>query len=708
MTTAYRIDGYPLAALAQTQAANAYAQIRDVLIDAGWTLVRETADSQQRIWRAPALGPNNAESTLICLTLTNTGDIYVSGVMDLDVQEIVDASHWLSYTFSNVSTGAMGAAGTWPAGTPQQQSYATALMGSMSFTQYAFTMSVFASEYSLCWTVVQLAAVGPSITSMFAITRPMSSPSMLRQIQLKTRGLTYPLTFAAPTGAGGAHVIFSVNGTAVPLTFPTGTPLGSFRILQETAMRTLGLVEAVIDESQLGNQLVFRIPPMRAPTFGISPAVQSIAITYIDPTADALMLPLYDGHPNRFAEDNTGFVVNAINWVLLRARIGGVIYNRTLDASTTIVGFATETGQDDTLLATIPMTWLPSHDYVVLPGPETPEHGANHHAGCYVATPTASSAVVTPASGNVVVALADKYGEAQGHFQLGQSVMVVANGCALTVTMASVAGFVRGQSWVDSTTMASGLIREVYTGSSQLVLEVIAGRPSSPSSFAMNVGDAIVGANGAVSTVVAVRSSALNSDNTRGWYQRVPIVAIGQVDPASGDYRTTLTLGLGSAANASARWAPGMIVGALARWTACLTSSTGAADPPQVRHNWDRGDTCTVATDCDVNRNQVDGAVNPPPWEPDYDTSSMCLGEVLIRGNGTDFGFDLRTAIAGLRDVNARGATQALAVGDKLYENGDTRRRWMVVYASTQAGTFYGSGRSSAGAHYWVIGPGEF
>lgn len=677
-------------------------QIRDQIIAdmlaAGWIIIRASDDGIGFLLRAPALDHYSSHSDMVYVWANNTdGACRSAPASDFDVQALPFATYTLV-------TGAPGASYTgggspWPGGSPQR----VALYNSafqywvLQPTGLSATFTSYASEFGVYATYDDGSGTANIELAWFA--RPLGSYRYGRNLTVRTRTPTFPITFSAPTGA--AHVTFDIDGHDIDVTFPTGTALTAARIAQEVSLQTNGLVEAAVVETQSDTNLTFTMPYDAEPIFGYSSTTPHIAITYVDSTADSLNLPLFQGAVTTIS--TTELVLTGANWVLRNVRLGATIYNRTRDASTVVARFATTTDTYDTLVATFPGDWLTTDTYLVLPGPETYPYGLGLHDGHYQGCPVSSSAVITSASGEIDVVLNDQLGEAQGHYQVGQYVAAASLGTCVTITVSDITDWVLGDDITATDRTTQGVIRNIYTGTSQIVVDTLSA-PSidvmSPSG-AWQVGDTVTGTLGGSALISSVRGATVTSDDSLGWYQRVPITAITQVDIPTGDYRTILTLDF-SGINAAAKISPG--------FTVCFQSRVMYGGNMDDAHTMAGALVSNVASsvgqifgDTDICRddNNVNGA-NSPRWDPDYETGCAPLCALAFRYT-SPWANGVAMTIPHLRQVNAR----TRASGDGFVENGDANRIWRAYSRGTGSASF-GAGMTGAIIVLACIGPGAF
>lgn len=729
------------------QAALIQNQILSTMMDAGWGWVFQGFTNSSNpvpathiptdyILRAPALDPYWSHADLVYLwgavfnfadptdgSITLLGTPTASAVQDYDVQQMLSPGVTVLGTAGNTYSG-----GPWPAGSPisAHLNVTGVIYYELSPTTAAFTLTTYASEYGMV--AVYDNGSGAANIQVGYISRPMGSYRNQRNLTLSTQNPNFPLTFTSPVGS--CHLTIRVDDVDYPVIMPIGFPLNASRVAQEITLQTNGHVEASVLENATTTDVLIQAMYDTEPTFGLS-LNNNLSISYIDQTADILKLQLYSGTASILTA--TSFTVSNANWILLGARSGAVLYNRTRNQSTIVGGFSTSqllSASYDTLLATIPGSWSPTDTFIVMPGPETYTYGLGLHSATYQGCgPT--PAIITSASGILTITLNDKLGEAQGHYQIGQSVIVASNGCAIYLTVADISGYsvgdIVGDGAIVGLTGVRGIVRHMYPSTSQLVIDTIQNY-FDLSSYGFNEPqpawgsfDQLVKAGDGGTCITSWDSSAhqvagvncqggfaseltgpqgVTGLGALGWYQRVPIVAIGQVDVANGDYRTTLDIDF-SGMNPSAKLLPGMIIHIMGKMMIGTQFGPGFSMTPPVVANM-ASQIFTIAADIAQDDNQLNTTLSPR-WDPDYETGSIPLCELVMR-HTNPFGADIAFTLPHIRFVNARTAVQ----GDDFLENGDAARRWRSIQTGTPTGSSWGAMMNGATNVLLCVGPGAF
>lgn len=710
------------ATTAAVQAAACFDFIETQLLAAGFTVLRYlsghgTGSARAAIYRWPSFdGDRHSLSDMLFIsTRTTTGSLYIADcAWDLDIQQ----SSAVAYNTIQGSEGGW-TAGTYPTtGNPYVWGFGA---GGTVFSQHTFDGLAYdpircvVSEYGL---FVHLHRAAGTDYLIWTEREAANSHRYAREIEVvgTATGVApgWPITFAAPSGA--AHLTVNIEGVSKNVTFPTATPLSAFRVAQHITMSLGGWGEAYVRTPSSGNdRIVIRIPPDRPPSGNYSTTAPQISLTYQDPQvlAAGLSFELYNGTVTAITTGAAGTVQrNGSQWPLDNGgvRIGATVYNHTRGNSCLVTGFSTTTTQDDTLVCdTVPGTWVPADTIEVLPGPNNHQHGIGQHGGSYQCCLDSDPLANIEDGANRVVVLNDELGEAQDHYEVGQSVMLANNGLAHQLTITPVSGTLLRGEIVEVTTGTSDGARGVIRAkvSNEIIVDTIRGPADIGSPYTLppwTNGDTITGqTSGATATI------ATNAHSGIGWFCQVAILAIGQKDVPNGDYRTTLTLDLGAGhINSNFSVAPGAVIGCMVkqRWggsyNAPLASEAPSCMPvveinPTQQNYWDpaRGE------------NAVFAAADRPIFEPDRETHSLMMG-ATGRGRTTGsvgIGADPSFSSMHFRTVCARQYFGSLAITDQFDEDGDSNRAWALMPAATVDA--FGAHSTASATHYYIIGPGD-
>lgn len=677
-------------AAATSQAAAVWDLLEPVLLSAGYSRIIYTTDhlsgdTRGGVYSYPSLDSYHSRGEMVVM-IAASSNIRFCTLYDWNTQSTVPATG----TFS-ASTGTW-TGGTWPTtGSPVNNLSITG--SSTSAFQFdgtqRYTVRAIASEYGIS-VIIQ----GGGESDWVGQERPLCAVRSGREIQVVGQATSdYPLTFGAPSGSISAHIRIRCEGNNFDVTFPTATALSAFRIAQEITRIGKGFVEAYPRNRQAGrDEIVVRIPPERAPAAPYSTTRPQIAITYEDPATQSAGLTfeiasgtwtVITGNPGSIRR--VGFVFPLVN-----IRIGATVRNHTRNHTYTITRFTQTSTVDDTaVLSGDTTTWLSADDIEVYPGPEDHGHGFGSIGGIWQAVLQGSETSNITAGADRVVVLNDRYGEAQGQFQIGQNTLVCNNGRAAVLSLTGVSGtFIRNEEIVSSVGTRA-YIRGI--SGSDLAVDMYQGRTSSavPWATSHTVTGQLSGATGSITTITAGTTDI-------GWFQLAPILAIGQANVAAGDYRTTLTLDLDHATfNPGFTVRPCMIVGLRAKILFMVQGpATGHGILPLT--------VSSAGLGGDVNRHETPLGTEPA-HEPDYETHSLMLSE-----HGFTFGSSsLLTASecinprTHVRSINARGTVAD--VNGLLYEDGDSNRKWAIIKLFTSAAI--GAGGSPATTWWACHGP---
>lgn len=685
--------------LAIAKSAAIFDTIYNQLIAAGFSLLRKSTDDgvaasgnqRARILRFPSFDPYNSNPAFLFLTNLNGGNINSYPVQDFDIN---DGPYALGINIS----GAAGnyAAPGWPNSTPTLASLTSAFSyGALAPDTLTNTISVIASEYGF---ICELTS--GAVTSLLTVSRPLHNIRMRRDQHIITNA-TFPVTLAAPVGA--QHLSFEIDGNTVNVTLPTGTPLTSHRLAQSLTMALGGKAEALVTElDSFIDQVTLRIPPSRGPIGGWSTTRPRFALTYVDTSANALQLGIYQGT----ASTVTGTTIkkNGVCWPALHVRIGATVVNQTQALSTIVTGFSTTTTQDDTLIVASSAGWLNTDALVVCPGPEQICHAAGINGGHWIGVPKNDMNTHVKADGLVDFVLDDKYGEAQNQYQVGQTVLISNHGTMVRMVMVSIVGYVLGDTVTNGNTGAIGVIKGIDVPGKRLLVDTISG-PSTLSynGISWNATNTVTGALGGASTISgSVTSSGTLGPSPTGVYQRVPVTAIAQIDAPNGDYRTVLTLNLGAAPATAPIWFPGVVIGCYAKVTfGKAITATGFAPGGA---NVDVPAQVSFGIDTDVNRNDINVLSTSPSWEPDYETGGIGLADIVVRFiDAAGFGEDVIGSMPHLKGVSSR---TSMTFYDVIHEDKDATRAWVMINIIAVGAVPAAAHNTTNTAQWLAMGPG--
>jgi hypothetical protein len=683
-------------AAAGVQSAAAWAAIESAMTSAGYTTILRTSDHgtgnvRSAILRPPPLDRYASRPELFWLYTTGGAALNFSYLYDYNIQQALPTTATLS--------GANGAwsGGTWPTtGIPLITT--TINQGNLPFDGATTgDLFVLASEYGVV--AVYVTTQATNLVNMVAPQYPMDPVRSRREIGFVGTLAGATATFTAPASQ---HLTVRIEGVDFNITFPTGVALTPYRITQEITRQLGGFGEADLRPRRTDADVVIvRIPGSRAPVAGYSTTKPEIALIYQDPTVRTAGINFAIGGDS-WALTGATLASGNFNFIQHRARVGSTVYNHTLATSTTIESF-NDPGTEAVLTSVV--GWLSSHTVDVYP---TEDHGTgvgNHGGYWQMVLEGAETADITDGADRTVI-LNDVYGEAQGQFEVGQRVLVSNNGLSVNLALSGVVGtFVLGEEievTVGGGLGTRGLIRAL-DGSTVSVdtIEGAGGAGSPYEEIPWQGTDTITGAtSGATAAIVPTASANI------GWHGYVPILAIGQVDPANGDHRTTLSLDLDhGAVNTSLALSPGSVIGVRAKTRQVMdTASTSLTQPttvPRVVTN------STYNVDTDVNRHELDLTVEPAR-SPDYETDSLQIAEIVGRFNTTagspPYSTDLYSTYAHVRTINGRSA---LGPGyrDECPEDGDPNRVWVPLFEINAMLPTFSAGSEPADAVWIAVGP---
>lgn len=542
-----------------------------------------------------------------------------------------------------------------------------------------------------------------------------------------TGGPSY--TFGAATGVHAPyHLIFESDGRDINVQLPA-TAVSLWQVARAITMAAGGFIAGVKRNILPGNELlVARIPQDRFPSAGI-PGVTGVTprirLKYQDPAFVAQGINF--GRFTGIAFDAGGVTTGArgtlaraaSNFVANRVRVGSYVYNRNIGDWAEVKAFKTTTNPCDTIICdNVPGAWTDAHSYDVYPfcdhGLGTGVEGGLYQGARWDPTDdtAAFDTIVKTASPTTTkVVLNDLYGEAQGHYSIGQNVLVMNNGCAVILEVDTVAGFVLGETVINPDTGARGVIRAIDTTSSppRLLVDTFQGRvlairvnhsgssryyawndynndavqtwdrvqsdtsdPDSPAEH--GTGSAVIGSG------LSGTYSSTKGYSTEGQSGLITVLAVTQAKNDGGaadDYRTVLTLDTNAAqVNAGFEVFPSAVIGARARIRR------------QVDDNWRyhyvvphfEGDTLGNPIDTNIRVNErahITGG-NQPTHTPDAETSSYDLAALMLRLANTKIGYGDLGSYAHMRAINP-AAPNPINAGDGLPEQGDIQRLWVAV-----------------------------
>jgi len=678
------------------QAATMYALATTALTGAGYRLIWSGTDAS--VWRLPQLDVHDSNQHYLIIRISSAAfQIEMMNDYDPSVVPVAAAIGTLV-----ASTGSW--LGAWPsAGAPNVSAGVVASDGNTDFNlsfgtgNDGWTIRFIASEYGL-W----ISADNGSTNTVGGVGPPMDVIRGVRDIGFQATA-TWPITFAAPTGA--QHLTVYVDGVSFNITFPTGVAMTAFDIAQAITMQIGGFAEGDVVEEVSADYVRVRIPEERAPVGNYSTTRPLCRLAYQDPqvVAAGLDFSLYSGAMTAVVTGAGGTLqLNLGAWPQNNVRVGSVIYNHTRGNSAIVQRFG-GTLYDTLYMDTVPGTWVAGDAYEVYP---FSDHGlamGGHNGVWQGVLSTDEFATITPGAARVIY-LNDIYGEAQNQYEAGQVVAMHNNGAAVVLTVADESGVLVGEEVSNSTTGALGIVRSIDASGNRILVDTT-DNSANPTATPWNDGDVVVSnGGGTMNTTIAV--GGVDSSDTRsttGWFQFVPVLAVGQVNPAGGDLRTKLTLDLADPGiNASALWFPSCIIGVKARlrcdavaW-ALPSNQWQAAIRPRAYAT-----ALYNATYGDVRRNEVAIIATENPHEPDYETHSLQLAEIVFRMTGGAIGYDIMGRYPHFRSANARGVVPTYS--DELDEDGDTNRPWVVL--NTNTGDF-GAYAGSSITHWVCIGPG--
>ena len=702
------------AAAAGTQSAAAFDAIEAQLLAAGWTVIQYLANHgtgavRGAIYRLPTLDPYHARPDFLLLgNASGLATLTIERLYDWNIQQAVP-----SVPNATVASSGGWQTGTWPsAGTPVANALSSQAQQVFSFAfdgTSTYVVRVLADDYG-----VSFAFQYGGYTQWGCYERPLDPNRSKRELRvLGQASADYPLTFAAPTGAVAAHVRFNIEGVTKDVTFPSAA-LSAFRICQEITRQCGGLVEAYFRPRLAPNrdEIVVRIPPARAPIGGYSTTRPQLSVTYQDPQTKLAGLSFNLGPSGANAwlvtAANPGAIhQNAFVFPTNSVRIGATVRNHTRSQAYTITSFTTTSTQDDTAnLSGDTSTWVTTDNIEVYPGPEDHCHGTGAHGGLWQAVLSGAETSNITRGATRTVVLNDRYGEAQGHFEVGQNIIVANNGAAVVLGLSSVVGtFIHGEQV--EVTLGTGLgTRGLVRGISgaSLAVDTIRGASGHATAYNLipwNTTATITGAtSGATATI-----STITANPQIGWFALVQVTAVGQVNPAGGDYRTTLALALGDAAiNASFAVGPCCAVGVRAKSLHSLNFGNLTPGAAPVPGNLP-GFFVSTVSNADANENERNVfSTTMPAHEPDYETHSLGLAEFMNKyTTSSAAGIDLFSVFAHFRGVNSRSAQPSIS--DVLLEDFDTNRKW-VVTGNFQISATFGAGGTPSSQQWICMGPG--
>ena len=689
---------------AAAQAAVAYDAIATELAACGYTRIiaynnHASGATRGELWRFPPLDDYHSRADFLAGSAPNSGVFEWYRWMDGNVQQALS-----TVQAHNFSSGGGWSGGTWPSsGSPQVADIGTVnaraqfvFNGSSSYT-----MRFVVSAYGF---VIAISTGG--VVDILAVERPMDPIRARRNMQVTgVPTEAYPLTFVAPTGDIAAHLRIRIEGVDFDVTFPEDD-LNAFRIAQELTRQLGGFGEAdLVDRIGGEDGIVIRIPPERAPVGAYSTERPRIAITYQDPSmvTTGLIFTLGPAGTGQWEVDaaNPGAIQrDDFVFPTSNVRIGGTVRNHTRNQAYEITGFETTNTQDDTArLDGNTSTWDPADDIEVYPGPEEHMHGLGRHGGLYAGVLSGAETTTITDGADRILVLSDRFGEAQNQYEVGQNVFIMNNSACVNLALSSVSGAFLHHEIVEVTSGTGPGSRGIIRGidGTTIAVDTIEGASGHSTPYNIIPWTSTATITGQTSGATAVITVTANTNV--GWYAFATVLAVGQVDAAGGDYRTTLTLDLDAVTiNTSLAVGPGCIVGIRAKNLQFIDmTSPGFSEPLNVP-------SLTSATTAltDVNQNAAD-LTTEPAHQPDYETHSLQLGEFVAHwDSGTNLGADIITCWAHLRSVNARGS--APSVGDLLPEDYDSNRNWIPVGVFVTADQ--GTGGSPANTSWLCIGPG--
>jgi hypothetical protein len=671
------------------QAAGIFDLVEPVIVAAGYRRLIYTTDHLSGdircgVYTFPPLDPYDSRAEFMVMMVNASNQFRFNQLYDWNTQSAIPAHNTFSASLGNWSGG------TWPtSGTPANAVSISATGSSIQPDGNSrYTIRAIASEYG-----VMVVASGGGNVDWIGLERPMCPVRSGREIQVVAQATSnFPLTFGAPSGAVSAHVRFRAEGNNFDVTFPTATALTSFRIAQEITRTGGGFIEAYV-RTRAGaarDELVVRIPPERAPAAPYSTTRPQIAVTYQDPATQTagLTFEIAAGAWTVVAANPGSIHRLGVNFPLLNVRRGATVRNHTANQSLTITGFTQTVAVDDTAALGDTTTWTSSDDIEVYPGPEEHGFGYGTIGGHWQAVLQGAETSNITAGADRVVILNDRYGEAQGQFAVGQNTIIANSGRAAVFGLTGVTGtFVRNEEIVSSVG-TRGRIRGI--AGANLAVDTTQGRTVSgiPWATTHTITGQESGATATINTITAGTTDV-------GWFQTAPILAIGQVNVAGGDYRTTLTLDMDHVTfNPSFTARPCMAVGLRAKVLLMPTEvATTITTVPSL--------IGSTALNDDVNRHETP-LTTEPAHEPDHETGSLMLCEHGLTFNtGNAWAEEIMGPRIHVRSVNARGTTAD--VGTLLYEDGDANRKWTVIDLYTSAAI--GAGGSPATTWWACLGP---
>jgi hypothetical protein len=672
-------------------------------------------NAREAIFRMPPMGPYGSGPDLLMIHNSNGGSNGQYGtIFDMDMYGITAAT----------GTSVTGSTGTWsssvlfPAGGTPTTGTALGNNGDANGMATAFgtgaqtwTVRIICSEYG-----IMSAADNGTNQYIQVWARPMDDLRGPRDIgfqaqqgALLTHGAT--ITFAAPTGA--EHLSIEFDGVVKNVTFPTSA-LTSYRIAQELTRQMGGLGEAFVRNlypQVQGETVRVRKPPDMGPIGNYSTTRPRVRLLYQDPqvVAAGIDFSLVSGTTMTAVVTGAGGTVqlSTKNFPVIGARIGTVVYNRTRGNSANATGFTTTTNPMDTIvLDTVPGAWTAGDTYDVLPCQEH-QDGVGSFGGVHQACLQSSPFTTVAAGALRTLVLNDLYGEAQGHYQVGQTVFFVNNGNATIITgNSSVAGMQIGAVITNNTRGTLGIVRAVDTGTNKVLIDTTAGAATAGTPYNSDpwvTGDSVT-ANGVTTTITGtVQHSGNQGSPTTGWMGMAKVTAVSQVSAT--DPRTLLTIDLTALnVNPSLVLFPSFNIGVRSRFLLGIAANTPTSSPlafmlPNILGT-------SISSNADVQRHEASASemTNQPIHVPDFETYSYQLGEWGAAPLGVGaFGNDLIFGrLPHARSVNAKNVVPA--IGDDLQEDQDANRVWVPV-GQIQNGLF-GAGTQTNVNHWLCQGPG--
>jgi hypothetical protein len=682
------------------QASTLYSLASTALTNAGFRLIWSGTASS--VWRHPKRDIHDSHADYIIIRINLTSFV-IETMQDYDPSIVPVAA---SVSTLVASTGSW--LGAFPsAGSPNTAAGRVSSDGVTDFNlsfgsgNDTWTVRLIASEYGL-W----IAADNGSNVWVGGSGPVMDVIRGIRDIGFEATA-TWPVTFAAPTGA--QHLTIEVDGVSFNITFRTGVAMTAFDVAQAVTMAIGGLAEGDVVERVAADYVRIRIPEERAPVGNYSTTRPQIKLTYQDPqvVAAGLDFSLYSGAMTAVVTGAGGTLqLNTGAFPQSNVRVGSVVYNHTRGNSAIVQRFG-GTLYDTMVMDTVPGTWVAGDAYEVYP---FSDHGLamGGHNGVWQGVLSTDEFATITVGADRVLYLNDIYGEAQGQYEAGQVVSIQNNGMAVVLTVADETGVVLGEEVQNSTTGALGLVRSIDATGNRILVDTT-DNSVNPTAIPWNDGDTVVSnGGGTMNTTIAV--GGVDSSDTRsttGWMQFAVVLAVGQVNPGAGDLRTKLTLDLDDPGmNPAAQWFPSAVIGVKAKLR-CVALSWQL---PSNQWQSDINPRCYAAAlynddYYDVRRNEANTFVLPSgsqsPHEPDWETHSLQLAELVWGLRGGAAGYDMVGRYPHFRTANARGLVPTIA--DELDEDGDTNRPWVAVGQLTET---MGAHMVSSASHWVCIGPG--